>query len=291
MNAIETKGLTKFYGKARGIEGVDLTVEEGEIFGFIGPNGAGKSTTIRTLLGLIRPTGGRATVLGLDVERENKEILRQVGYLPSEAMFYRGMRVGDMLAFSAKLRGLDCTEEAGRLSERLELDMTRKVGELSLGNRKKVGLVAAMQHKPRLYILDEPTSGLDPLIQREFFALLKERNEEGATVFLSSHVLYEIGRHCHRAAILREGRLIREDSIENLAGTGLKHVTLRGVTAVPQIDGMQDVQWQDNDVRFLYSGRTDALIKMLATVSFEDVTVTDPDVEDVFLHYYEKEGN
>ena len=291
MNAIETKGLTKFYGKARGIEDVDLTIEEGEIFGFIGPNGAGKSTTIRTLLGLIRPTAGRATVLGLDIERDNKEILRQVGYLPSEAAFYRGMRVGDLLAFSAKLRGLDCTEEAKKLAERLELDMTRKVGELSLGNRKKVGLVAAMQHKPRLYILDEPTSGLDPLIQREFFSLLRERNEEGATVFLSSHVLSEIGRYCGRAAILREGRLVREDSIENLAGTGVKHVTLRGVAAFPQIDGMRDVQWQENDVRFMYSGRADALIRALATVTFEDITVTDPDVEEGFLHYYEKEGN
>ena len=291
MNAIETKGLTKFYGKARGIEDVDLTIEEGEIFGFIGPNGAGKSTTIRTLLGLIRPTAGRATVLGLDIERDNKEILRQVGYLPSEAAFYRGMRVGDLLAFSAKLRGLDCTEEAKKLAERLELDMTRKVGELSLGNRKKVGLVAAMQHKPRLYILDEPTSGLDPLIQREFFSLLRERNEEGATVFLSSHVLSEIGRYCGRAAILREGRLVREDSIENLAGTGVKHVTLRVVAAFPQIDGMRDVQWQENDVRFMYSGRADALIRALATVTFEDITVTDPDVEEGFLHYYEKEGN
>jgi len=291
MKAIETHGLTKFYGKARGIEGVDLTVEEGEMFGFIGPNGAGKSTTIRTLLGLIRPTDGHATVLGMDIERDNRAILREVGYLPSEATFYRGMRVGDLLAFSAKLRGLDCTGEARRLADRLELDMTRKVGELSLGNRKKVGLVAAMQHRPRLYILDEPTSGLDPLIQREFFALLRERNEEGATVFLSSHVLSDIGRYCGRAAILRDGRLVREDSIENLAGTGLKHVTLRGVPFLPPIEGAQDFQWQDTDVRFLYSGRADALIRALAAVTFEDITVTDPDVEEGFLHYYEKEGN
>ena len=291
MKAIETIGLTKFYGKARGIEDVNLVVEEGEFFGFIGPNGAGKSTTIRTLLGLISKTAGRAAVLGQDIEQAHETILRQVGYLPSEATFYSGMRVHEVLALSAKLRGLDCTEEARKLAERLELDVNRKVGELSLGNRKKVGIVAAMQHRPRLYILDEPTSGLDPLIQREFFALLKERNEEGATVFLSSHVLSEIGRYCSRAAILRKGRLVREDSIDALTGTGVKRVTLHGTTDLPAVDGVTDVRRSETNVSFLYSGRADALIRALAVLSFEDVTVTDPDIEDEFIHYYEKEGN
>ena len=228
MEAIETKRLTKFYGRARGIEDLDLTVHEGEIFGFIGPNGAGKSTTIRTLLGLIKKSGGEASVFGMDIEKEKGKMLREVGYLPSEAAFYSGMKAREVLEFSAKLRGRDCREEAKRLSERLGLDMARKVSELSLGNRKKVGIVAAMQHKPRLYILDEPTSGLDPLIQREFFSLLEERRAEGATVFLSSHVLSEIGRYCDRAGILREGRLIREDSVDKLTGTGIKRVTLQG---------------------------------------------------------------
>ena len=290
MKAIETKGLTKFYGKARGIENVDLTVEEGEIFGFIGPNGAGKSTTIRTLLGLIKKTGGSACVLGMDIEQDREKILREVGYLPSEATFYSGMRVGEVLDLSARLRRQDCREEAKRLAERLELDLKRKVGELSLGNRKKVGIVAAMQHRPRLYILDEPTSGLDPLIQREFFELLMERNAEGATVFLSSHVLSEIGRHCHRAGILREGRLIKEESVDKLTGTGVKRVTLHGAAALPDIDGMRDVKRGDNVVSFLYSGRSDELIRALATISFADITLTDPDIEDVFLHYYTKEG-
>ncbi len=290
MKAIETKGLTKFYGKARGIEDLNLTVEEGEIFGFIGPNGAGKSTTIRTLLGLIRKTGGSASVLGMDIEKDSERIRREVGYLPSEATFYGGMRVGEILEFSAKLRRMDCREEAKRLCERLELDPSRKVGELSLGNRKKVGIVAAMQHKPRLYILDEPTSGLDPLIQRAFFALLKERNAEGATVFLSSHVLSEIGRHCERAGILREGRLIKEERVDKLTGTGVKRVTLHGVSALPEIDGMRDLKIGDSDASFLYSGRADALIKALAGLTFTDITLTDPDIEDVFLHYYTKEG-
>ena len=277
MEAIETKRLTKFYGRARGIEDLDLTVHEGEIFGFIGPNGAGKSTTIRTLL-------------GMDIEKEKGKLLREVGYLPSEAAFYSGMKAREVLEFSAKLRGRDCREEAKRLSERLGLDMARKVSELSLGNRKKVGIVAAMQHKPRLYILDEPTSGLDPLIQREFFSLLEERRAEGATVFLSSHVLSEIGRYCDRAGILREGRLIREDSVDKLTGTGIKRVTLQGASKLPEIDGIRDVKLTESGASFLYSGRADALIRALAALEFNDVTLTDPDVEDVFMHYYEKEG-
>lgn len=290
MKAIETKGLTKFYGKARGIENVDLTVEEGEIFGFIGPNGAGKSTTIRTLLGLIRKSGGSASVLGMDIEKDHEKILREVGYLPSEAAFYSGMRVHEVLTLSAKLRRKDCREEAKRLAERLELDMTRKVGELSLGNRKKVGIVAAMQHRPRLYILDEPTSGLDPLIQRAFFELLRERSEEGATVFLSSHVLSEIGRYCTRAGILREGKLIRQESVDRLTDTGVKRVTLHGASALPDLSGMRDVKKSDRSASFLYSGRAEELIRALAALSFDDITLTDPDIEDVFMHYYTKEG-
>lgn len=290
MNAIETKGLTKYYGKARGIENVDLTVCEGEIFGFIGPNGAGKSTTIRTLLGLIKKSGGSANVLGMDIEKDNRKILADVGYLPSEASFYSEMRVGEVLELSAKLRRKDCREETARLSKRLELDLSKKVGELSLGNRKKVGIVAAMQHKPRLYILDEPTSGLDPLIQREFFDLMKERREQGATVFLSSHVLSEIGRYCDRAGILRGGRLIREDSVDKLTGAGIKRVILRGAQQTPAIDGIKDVKLSDTNLSFLYSGRADELIAALAKMKFDDITLTDPDIEDVFMHYYAKEG-
>ena len=197
MSIIKTEGLTKFYGKARGIVNVDLSVEEGDLFGFIGPNGAGKSTTIRILLGLISASEGRAEIFGKDIVKNKVEILKDIGYLPSEAIFYHGMKVKDILELSAKLRGADCSSEAARLCERLELDTTRKVDELSLGNRKKVGIVCAFQHKPRLYILDEPTSGLDPLMQREFYNILKERTEEGATAFLSSHILSEIQRYCN----------------------------------------------------------------------------------------------
>lgn len=291
MKAIETKHLTKFYGKARGITDVTLSVTEGDFFGFIGPNGAGKSTTIRTLLGLISPTSGSATVLGNDILQNRMEILSQVGYLPSEAMFYNGMRVRDILSFSAKLRKTDCREEARRLCERLALDTSRRVEELSLGNRKKVGIVCALQHKPKLYILDEPTSGLDPLMQREFYELLTERNREGATVFLSSHVLSEIGRYCKHAAVIRDGEILVSDSVDRLGHTGVKRVTLQGAERIPQMDGIKNATNENGSVSFLYSGNPKNLLSHLADISFADFTVTDPDLDEVFMHYYAKEEN
>ena len=289
MNAIETQSLTKFYGNARGIVDVSLDVEEGDLFGFIGPNGAGKSTLIRTLLGLISPTSGSASVLGKDIATERTEILREVGYLPAEAAFYNGMRVSEILELSAKLRGVDCRAEAARLCERLELDTTKKIGQLSLGNRKKVGIVCALQHKPRLYILDEPTSGLDPLMQKEFYTILKERNDEGATVFLSSHVLSEIGRYCKSAAVIREGRILVSDRVEKLGHTGVKRVTLRGVTGMPVIANAKDIKVENDTVNFLYSGKATALTRELCGLDFEDLTICDPALDEVFLHYYAKE--
>lgn len=213
---IQIDHLTKTYGKARGITDLSLRVPEGACFGFIGPNGAGKSTTIRTLLGLLSPTAGSARVLGVDCVSEREKILAQVGYMPSEAMFYPDMRVSEVIRLSAALRGLDCRAEAAALCEALELDVRKRVRELSLGNRKKVSIVCAMQHRPRLYILDEPTSGLDPLVQRAFWRELEERRQGGATVFLSSHVLYEVQRYCDRAAIIREGRMVVEGTTEEL---------------------------------------------------------------------------
>ena len=290
MKAIETSGLTKSYGRARGIVDVDLSVEEGDFFGFIGPNGAGKSTTIRTLLGLIAPSGGSARVLGCDIVTGRREILAQVGYLPSETAFYRGMRVRDVLRLSAKLRHMDCSAEAGRLCERLELDPSRRIEELSLGNRKKVGIVCALQHSPRLYILDEPTSGLDPLMQREFFALLEERCRGGATVFLSSHVLSEVQRHCRHAAVIREGRLLAMDSVEKLGHTDARRVTLRGVHELPPLPELRDARAGQDGVTFLYGGDMPTLLGTLAGMPVTDVTITEPDLEEVFLHYYAKEA-
>lgn len=289
MKIIETKNLTKYYGKSRGIIDVNLSIDEGDFFGFIGPNGAGKSTTIRALLGLISASSGSIEIFGKNIVENKTEILSDIGYLPSETMFYGGMKVRDILSLSAKLRKKDCSVEAKALCERLELDTSRKVDELSLGNRKKVGIVCALQHNPRLYILDEPTSGLDPIMQREFYSILKERNEAGATVFLSSHVLSEVGRYCKHAAMIREGRLLISDSVKNLAHTGIKRITLRGIDEMPTIENVKDVRFENRSAKFLYSGKTDMLLKKLSELTFEDITITDPDLEEIFMHYYTKE--
>lgn len=288
MQVIETHRLTKYYGKARGILDLDLSVEEGEFFGFIGPNGAGKSTAIRTLLGLIAPTSGSAQVLGRPLSAA-AEYLAQVGYMPSEAMFYSGMRVGELISYSAKLRHTDCSAEAKQLCESLNLDTKKRVEELSLGNRKKVSIVCALQHKPPLYVLDEPTSGLDPLMQKAFFDLLRDRNREGATVFFSSHVLSEVQHNCTRAAIIREGRLAAVDSMENLSQSNTKRVTLRGVTALPAAIHAKSVNVSGDTVSFLYQGEPGKLLSALSSLPITDMTIIEPDLEEIFLHYYEKE--
>ena len=290
MEVIKTEKLTKYYGKARGITDLDLTVEEGEFFGFIGPNGAGKSTTIRTLLGLIAPTCGSAEVFGKDVTKEKESILKDIGYLPSEALFYQGMRVKDVLKLSADLRKKDCAAEAEILCKRLQLDTSRKVEELSFGNRKKVAIVCALQHRPGLLVLDEPTSGLDPLMQKEFFDILRERNREGATIFLSSHILSEIQRNCTRAAIIRDGKIIACDNVEALSKTSAKRITVQGAVDLEQLDGIRDKKASENSVSFLYSGDMGSLLQALSSGKVEDLAVTEPDLEEVFLHYYEKEG-
>ena len=290
MDAIFTEQLTKYYGTARGIEDLNLKVGTGALFGFIGPNGAGKSTTIRTLLGLISPTAGSARVLDLDVEKDRLAILRRVGYLPSEAVFYAGMRVRDVLSLSAKLRQTDCSQEAARLCERLQLDTAQRVDALSFGNRKKVGIVCALQHRPELLVLDEPTGGLDPLMQREFFEILRERNREGATVFLSSHILSEIQRNCSQAAIIRDGRIIACDSVEALSKTAARRVSVHGHVQLASLPGIRDLQTTETGVSFLYSGKLHDLLLVLSSGQVEDLTITEPDLEEIFMHYYEKEA-
>lgn len=291
MDAIRTTGLTKYYGKARGIIDLNLSVREGEFFGFIGPNGAGKSTTIRTLLGLIKPTGGSGVIFDKDIVREKHDILNEVGYLPSEAVFYTGMRVRDILKLSAELRKKNCIKEAKNLCERLQLDTTRKVEELSFGNRKKVAIVCALQHDPKLLVLDEPTSGLDPLMQREFFSILRERNQEGTTIFLSSHILSEIQRNCTRAAIVREGRMTACNSVEELVKTSAKRVVVHGSVDPQELPGIRDMQRVDNGISFLYTGDMNALVRMLAKNHITDLTVTEPDLEEIFMHYYQDGGD
>lgn len=290
MNAIETTKLTKYYGKARGVLDVNLAVEEGECFGFIGPNGAGKSTTIRALLGLIRPTSGQAKVLGMDIRNDRTKVLSQIGYLPSESAFYPGMKVKDILKLSADLRKKDCTDETNRLCQRLQLDQNRKADQLSFGNRKKVSIVCAFLHNPRLLILDEPTSGLDPLMQREFFTIIKERNQAGATVFLSSHVLSEIQQNCARAAVIREGRLIACDRVETLAQTQTKRISLRGNVSLNGLPGIRNLTETDDSWHFLYDGEMKRLLQTLAAGNVTDLSVTEPDLEEIFFHYYKNGG-
>ncbi len=290
MDAIHTAGLTKYYGKSRGIVKLDLTVAQGDYFGFIGPNGAGKSTTIRTLLGLISPTSGSAEIFGMDVVKEHVEILRKVGYLPSEALFYSGMKVKDILLLSADLRKKDCAKEAAELCERLQLDPAKKIDELSFGNRKKVAIVCALQSRPELLILDEPTGGLDPLMQHEFFEILRERNRDGATIFLSSHVLSEIQRNCTRAAVIREGRIIACDNVEALAKTNAKRIFVRGSLDLQGIDGIRDVKQEADSISFLYSGGIQPLLCRLAQADVRDLNISEPDLEEIFLHFYEKGG-
>ena len=290
MKAIKTTKLTKYYNKNRGIIDLDLTVEQGECFGFIGPNGAGKSTTIRTLLGFISPTSGSAEVLGKDIIKENKAILSDVGYLPSEALFYSGMRVRDILKLSADLRKKDCSQEMKKLCERLQLDTSKRVDELSFGNRKKVAIVCALQSNPQLLILDEPTGGLDPLMQHEFFEIIRERNRNGATVFLSSHVLSEVQRNCTKAAIIREGEIIACDSVEHLAKSSAKRVSVYGKFDLGGLDGIKDINTRENAASFLYNGDINILLRKLSEGNVSDIRITEPDLEEIFLHYYEKEG-
>ena len=226
----------------------------------------------------------------MDIQKENQKILTKVGYLPSESSFYAGMRVRDVLKLSADLRKQNCKDEASKLCERLQLDTTRKVDELSFGNRKKAAIVCALQHNPELLILDEPTSGLDPLMHREFFNILRERNEEGTTIFLASHVLSEIQRNCSRAAIIREGRIIACDSVDALAKTKAKRVTIHGEADLGSLDGIRGLQTTDDITNFLYSGDINKLLQVLAESHITDLSVAEPDLEEIFLHYYTDGG-
>ncbi len=271
---MEITNLTKNYGKHRGIEGVSFQVEKGEIFGFLGPNGAGKSTTIRAILGLIRCREGKIRVCGYDAVRNREEVLRRIGYMPSEAWFYPGMTIREILKMAAGVRGVDCTQEAGKLCDRLQLDDRRKISELSLGNRKKVSIVCAMQHRPELFIFDEPTSGLDPLMQNQFFLLIKEYVEQGATCMLSTHVLSEVQNHCSRVAIMKEGKLIVTDTVEHLLASKTKRIRM-----------VRDGEKLD----FLYQDDLNRLYRELEGHDIADILIEEPSIEEVFMHYYEKE--
>lgn len=294
MAIVELDRLTKRYGKRRGIEDVSFSVEEGEIFGFIGPNGAGKSTTIRILLNLIRPTAGSARVFGKDVVRHSRDIRRAIGYLPAEVRYYDDMRAAELLRYSAGFYGKPDEARLRRLAERLDLDLARRISDLSLGNRKKVGIIQALLHRPRLLILDEPTGGLDPLMQHAFFDLLREERERGATIFFSSHILGEVQRLCGRVAIIRDGRLVRVESVSKLVGSGLKTVTLTfAADARPQPvrdDELPGVVRQDvsgHVLTLLYAGGVRDLLEYVRRLPLADIRIGEPALEDIFMQEYQ----
>jgi ABC-2 type transport system ATP-binding protein len=290
MSIIEVANLTKYYGKSRGIVDVSFGVEAGEIFGFIGPNGAGKSTTIRLLLSLIHPTSGTARVFGKDVTTHGPEIRRDIGYLPSEVFYYEGMKVIDLLKYSASFYQGDCTERMHELSALMELEMNRRISDLSYGNKKKVGIVQGLLHSPKVLFLDEPTAGLDPLMQRKFFDLIRKENARGVTVFFSSHILGEVQRLCTRVGIIREGKIVEISDIRSLQQNNYKkvRVTAKGLKpASVELPGVTNVQSDNGTVSFFFKGDINAVLKKLSGLPVDDVTIEEPTLEEIFMHYYE----
>jgi ABC-2 type transport system ATP-binding protein len=296
MAAIETERLTKFYGSERGIEDVTIAVEEGEVFGFLGPNGAGKTTTIRTLLDLLHPTRGSARIFGLDSRRDSVAIRARLGNLPGDFGFGKAASGREALALLGRLRGLDELGRGEELARRFHADLDRPLGQLSRGNRQKIGLILALFHRPELLILDEPTSGLDPLMQEEFLALVGEERERGCAVFVSSHELDEVERVCDRVGIIRDGRVIAVERVAELLGKTQRRVAVAFAEPVDPaelraIPGVSDLEVADGRVTFRVSGELDAVVKAIARHPIADLELAHPTLEEVFLTYYREGPN
>lgn len=291
MNVIEIDKLTKYYGKVRGIENLSFTVENGDIFGFIGPNGAGKTTTIRTLLGLVFPTGGSAKIFGKDCVKYGHEVRNRIGYLPSEVFYYEQMKVLDLLKYSASFFKKDCTKRLHELSEIMELNLNRRIDELSYGNKKKVGIVQGLLHEPDLLLLDEPTSGLDPLMQKRFFDLVAEENRRGVTVFFSSHILSEVQQLCNRVAVMKDGNIIKMEGVEALRQNNYKRVSIKAKGFdIDQIrlEGVTNLVHENHSIKFLFKGTANALLSAIVNHDIDDVVIEDPSLEEIFMHYYKQ---
>lgn len=289
--AIDTENLTKFYKKQRGIVELSLSVHRGEVFGFLGPNGAGKTTTIRLLLGLLRPTDGSASVFGFDIVKDSVEIRHRCGYLPGELVLYENMTGANLLQYMASLRGGVSLSFAEELAERLDCDLSRPIRTLSRGNKQKIGLIQALMHQPELLVLDEPTSGLDPLVQHEFYNIIAEASASGQTVFLSSHNLPEVERVCHRAGIIREGRLIAIEEIANLKERALRRLEIHIEGAVDKntfraVPGIRNLQWENSIMRCEIMGSLDPLIKVLAQYNVTNLISHEPHLEEIFMAFY-----
>jgi ABC-2 type transport system ATP-binding protein len=293
--AIKTEGLTKHYGDVRALENLDLEVRMGEVFGFLGPNGAGKTTTIRTLLDLIRPTRGTASIVGLDSHADAVEIRRHIGYLPSDLAMYDNLTGGDMVTYFANLRGGVDRSFLGELADRLQADLTKKIGDYSSGNRQKVGLILAFMNKPQVVIMDEPSSGLDPLVQREFQMMMREVASEGRCVFLSSHTLSEVQRVAHRVGIIRAGNLVDVEFVDDLRSKAVRRVELQFTTPVEAatfeaVPGVRDVEIANHHVLMSFDGSMDALLSA-ATSNYDlvDINTQEADLEEIFLEYYRQD--
>lgn len=289
-DVIKFNKLTKYYGDIKGCENIDFSVKEGEIMGFIGPNGAGKSTTIRTMLSLIYPTDGSVSIFGKDAIEFGPEVRKEIGYLPSEIFYYDKMKVIDLLNYSASFYDKDCTARIKELAEYMELDLSRKIQDLSLGNKKKVGIVQGLLHSPKLIVLDEPTSGLDPLMQQKFFNLIREENKNGATVLFSSHILSEVQQLCDRVAIIKDGEVINIQEIKALKDDTYKKFTFKGKSIKKgafKLDGVNELKESPTEVSFFYRGDINQIIKIASTFELSDILVEEPTLEEIFMHYYE----
>lgn len=288
MNVIESFDLSKNYGKNIGIKNINLEIKKGEVFGFIGPNGAGKSTFIRTLLGLLLPSGGSAKIFGQEINNSSNKIRSKIGYLPSEINYYDGMTSRELLEYHARFyKNTDINSIKG-LAEMFELELDRKIEELSFGNKKKCAIIQSVLHQPELLILDEPTSGLDPLMQNRFFELLEEQNKKGISIFFSSHILTEIQRMCKRAAIIRNGEINAVEEIQSLLKKQMKKARFifKNKTDIDFIEGVQNANWMNNKLTFDYLGPVSLLIKWMNTLDLIDAVLEEPDLETIFMNYY-----
>ena len=295
---LKINNLSKFYGQVKGIENVSLTVNKGEIFGFIGPNGAGKSTTIRTVLGLLKPTSGSVTIFGQDALKNGAEVRKKIGYLPSEVFYYENMKAKDLLTYSASFYDIKKSEVEPRLEKLaslMQLDLNKKIEDMSYGNKKKVGVVQGLLHEPELIILDEPTGGLDPLMQKQFYELLRQENTRGATILFSSHNLSEVKKMCHRVAIIRNGHIIKIDKVDSLISGSYKRVKLElesagDVKKISKDKNVADFKQEDSiNINFLWNGSANELVSLLERTKIVNLLVEEPDLEEIFLHYYKNE--
>jgi len=289
MSIIETRDLTKYYGQVKGIEGINLSIEEQEIFGFIGPNGAGKSTTIRLLMGLIFPTAGSMSIFGKDVLKHGPELRQTIGYLPSEIFYYEKMKVKDLLAYSASFYKKDCKKRMLDLADRMSLDMNRRIEDLSYGNKKKVGIVQGLLHEPKLIVLDEPTSGLDPLMQQTFFDIIREEHQKGATVFFSSHILSEVQAMCNRVAIVKDGGIVKIEDMGQMSQNAYKKIIVRtpeAKTNILSLEGVSQVMNKGQTLEFLFQGDIQKIVHHLSQMTLNDLWIEEPSLEEIFMHYY-----